>query len=124
MSKSNKQKAIDFEEMIVDGKIAEAYEKYVASDMCHHNPYFKGDRDALLAGMEKNQTQFADKKYKVERALEDGDLVATHSRLKLNDDMPELAVIHIYRFANGEIVEAWDVSQQEPEDSPNENGMF
>lgn len=34
------------------------------------------------------------------------------------------AVVHIFSFHEGKIVEMWDVGQPVPEDSPNENGMF
>jgi predicted SnoaL-like aldol condensation-catalyzing enzyme len=33
-------------------------------------------------------------------------------------------VIHIFRFEEDRIVELWDVGQEIPEDSPNDNGMF
>jgi predicted SnoaL-like aldol condensation-catalyzing enzyme len=96
----------------------------VSPDFLHHNPHFKGDRESLLLGMEQNAAQFADKAYKVQRVLEDGDLVAIHSRLKPKHDMPEMSVVHIYRFENDKIVEEWDLAQIAPENSPNENGLF
>src|SRR2546423_10159656 len=121
---SHKEIAVIFEQLVVSGQIREAYEKYVSPDFRHHNPYFKGDRESLLLGMEKNAAQFADKAYEVKRVLEDGDLVATHSRLKPKPDMPEMAVVHIYRFEGDKIAEEWDLGQQIPDNSPNENGLF
>ena len=121
---SHKEVAVTFEQLIVSGQIREAYEKYVSADFRHHNPYFKGDRESLLLGMEKNATQFADKVYEVKRVLEDGDLVAIHSRLKPKPDMPEIAVVHIYRFEDDKIAGEWDLGQQVPDNSPNENGLF
>ena len=121
---SHKEIAVIFEQLVVSGQIREAYEKYVSPDFRHHNPYFKGDRESLLLGMENNAAQFADKVYEVKRVLEDGDLVAIHSRLKPKPDMPEMAVVHIYRFEGDKIAEEWDLGQQIPDNSPNENGLF
>lgn len=36
----------------------------------------------------------------------------------------EIAVVHMFRFENGKILEMWDVGQVMEKDSPNENGMF
>jgi len=35
-----------------------------------------------------------------------------------------VAVVHIFRFENGKVVELWDLGQQMIKDSPNENGLF
>ncbi len=121
---SNKETAIRFQEMIVSGQIRDAYEQYVSDQFVHHNPYLKGDRESLIKGMEENQAQFPHKQYQVEHALEDGDMVALHARLRLKADMPEMAVVHLFRFVDGKIVEEWDLGQQMPDTSPNENGLF
>lgn len=36
---SHKKAAVTFEQLIVDGQISEAYEKYLGPDFRHHNPY-------------------------------------------------------------------------------------
>jgi predicted SnoaL-like aldol condensation-catalyzing enzyme len=122
--KSRKEICIDFEKLIVAGDIQAAYDKYIGPDFRHHNPYFSGDRQSLLDGMKQNQGQFAKKVFEVLHALEDGDFVVTHARLILSPGMPEIGVVHLYRFDNDKIVEEWDLSQQLPEDSPNKNGFF
>lgn len=122
--KTQKEIAAAFLQMVTSGQIREAYEKYIAADFRHHNAYFKGDRQTLMAGMEENDTKFPNKVFEIKRLLEDGNLVAAHSRLKLSPDLPEMAVVHIFRFAGGKIVEEWDLGQPIPADSPNENGVF
>jgi len=32
--------------------------------------------------------------------------------------------VHIFRFKGGRIAELWDIGVQEPEDSPNQHGLF
>ena len=39
-------------------------------------------------------------------------------------DMPELALVHIFRFEGHRVAELWDIGQAAPDNSPNENGMF
>jgi predicted SnoaL-like aldol condensation-catalyzing enzyme len=77
-----------------------------------------------MVGMEENEKRFPGKLLEIRHQLEEGDLVATHSRLRLSPDRPEMAVVHIVRFVNDKIVEMWDVGQEIPQDSPNENGLF
>jgi predicted SnoaL-like aldol condensation-catalyzing enzyme len=119
-----KAAAVGFLEGSVSGKIREAYDRYVGSSFKHHNPYFAGDAASLRAGMEQNAVQNPVKSLEVQRVLVDGDLVAAHSKLQLKPGGPELAVVHIFRFDGDRIVELWDIAQQAPPDSPNENGMF
>ena len=58
------------------------------------------------------------------RALQDGDLVAVHSRVVQRPRNRGAALVHIFRFESGRIAELWDGGQPVPEDSPNEHGMF
>lgn len=121
---SRKDIAVAFEQLVASGQIRDAYDKYVSADYRHHNPWFKGDRESLIVGMESNAGQFADKEYEVQRVLEDGDAVAIHSRIRPKAEMPDMAVVHIYRFEGDQIVEEWDLGQPLPANSPNENGLF
>jgi len=121
---SHKNIAREFFRMVTSGQVREAYEKYVSNDFRHHNAYFKGDRESLLVGMEENEKRFPGKLLEIRHQLEDGDLVATHSRLRFGSDKPEMTVVHIVRFVNDKIAEMWDVGQEIPKDSPNKNGLF
>jgi len=123
-NRSKKESAVSFLRQVASGKVREAYDAFVAPHFRHHNAYFRGDAESLRAGMEENAAGFPNKTFEIQRALEDGDLVAVHSRLQLKPDMPEIAAVHIVRFDGDRIVEMWDVGQQVPAESPNENGMF
>jgi len=118
-----KEIAISFLKLASSGRVREAYRKFVHPDFRHHNAYFKGDRESLLKGMEENAKQFPDKTYETLRALEDGNLVAIHGRVRLSRDS-QWSVIHIFRFKNDLIVEEWEASQEVLKESPNENGIF
>ena len=124
MDNINKEIAVSFLNLASCGAVREAYEKYIHSDFRHHNPYFRGDRESLLDGMEQSADKFPDKYFEALRAIEDGNLVAVQGKVLLRPDMPEIALIHIFRFKGNRIVEEWEVSQEVPKESPNENGVF
>jgi len=121
---SRKDAAVSFLRQVVAGRIREAYKEFIDPDFWHHNPYFRGDRKSLMAAMEENQGAYPDKILEVERVLEDGDLVAVHSHICMNSDDRGRSVVHICRFEGDKIVEMWDIGQEIPADSPNENGAF
>ena len=74
--------------------------------------------------MEDSAAQFPNKEFEVVRALEDGDLVAVHGRIRLTQSSPWIALIHIFRFEGNQIIAEWEVGQEVPKDSPNKNGVF
>lgn len=121
---TRKAMAISFLHLASSGNVREAYEKYVDPAFIHHNPYFKGNAESLMKGMEENAAQFPEKILEVQRALEDGDLVAVHSHVRLKPDERGIALVHIFRFQDDRIVELWDLGQPVPGNSVNENGMF
>ena len=121
---SRKEAATSFLQLVASGKVREAYQNHIGPNFRHHNPFFRGDADSLRVGMEENAAQNPDKVLEVQHALEDGDLVAVHSRVRQSPDDRGAAVVHIFRFQGDRVVELWDIGQPLPENSPNENGMF
>ena len=121
---TRKQAAVSFLKLAASGNVNEAYGSYVSQNFRHHNPYFRGDAESLKAGMADAAAKFPNTTLEVQHAWEEGDLVAVHSRVQHESNQPEIAVVHIFRFAGDRIAELWDVGQEAPRDSPNENGMF
>ena len=119
-----KQAAISFLKLAASGKLDEAYGNYIGANFRHHNPYFPGDAESLKAGMAEAHEKFPNTTLDVQHVFEEDDLVAVHSRVRHSPDTPEIAVVHIFRFEGDRIVEMWDIGQEAPKDSPNENGMF
>jgi predicted SnoaL-like aldol condensation-catalyzing enzyme len=58
------------------------------------------------------------------RTIEEGDLVAVHGRVRLTPDGQDIALMHIFRFEGGKIIEEWEAAQQAPKETPNKNGVF
>lgn len=121
---TRKLAAMTFLEMSSGGDVRAAFDRFVSPEFRHHNAYFRGDAETLAAGMEANAKQFPEKTLQIQRALEDADLVAIHSRVQLTPGGQEMALVHIFRFAGDRIIELWDVGQPVPVESPNENGAF
>lgn len=124
MNLSNKEIAVAFLRLTASNEVREAYALYVHLDFIHHNPYFLGDRESLLTGMEENATLHPEKTLDVKFALEDGDMVSVYTHIKQKVEERGYAVFHLFRFVDGKIIEMWDVSQEIPFESKNENGMF
>ena len=124
MKDSNKNVAVSFLKLAVSGKVHEAYSKFVGAGFRHHNPFFEGSAEGLMAGMEENARQNPNKVFDVKRAIAEGELVVTHSHVQQKPGELGAAVVHIFRFENGRIVELWDLGQPVPEKSPNQYGLF
>ena len=125
VSQSQREMAVAFLQAAASGQVREAYQRYVHPDFRHHNPYFRGDRESLLRAMEEAATESPNKSIETKRVLEDGDLVAVHSRvLRADPTQPEIAVVHILRFQDGLIIEEWEAGNEVPKDSPNQYGAF
>ena len=119
-----KELAVSFLQNVASGNVKEAYEKYVGQGFCHHNPYFKGDAGSLMIAMEESAAENPLKILDVKHVIQEEDIVVVHSHIKQHPNDLGGAVVHIFRFHEGKIVELWDIGQPIPEDSPNENGMF
>ena len=124
MADSNKNAAVSFLKMAASGKVQEAYSKFVGEGFRHHNPFFEGSAESLQAGMQASASQNPDKVLDVKRVIADGELVAVHSHVQQKPGERGAAVVHIFRFENGRIVELWDLGQPLPDESPNQFGMF
>jgi predicted SnoaL-like aldol condensation-catalyzing enzyme len=124
MTESHKEIALAFLRAAASGNVREAYQKHVAPGFRHHNPFFRGDADSLMRGMEEHAAKNPNKVLEVQHAIEEGDLVAVHSRVRQKPDDRGVAVVHILWFDGDKIAELWDLGQPVPETSPNENGMF
>ncbi|WP_426445970.1 nuclear transport factor 2 family protein [Paenibacillus sp. S-38] len=124
MPSSLKEKAVSFLTLAASGSVQEAYRRYTGQGFRHHNPYFRGDADSLMLAMQESAAKNPNKTLEVKLALEEGEFVAVHSHVKQHGEDLGGAVVHLFRFQDGLIVEFWDVGQPLPESSPNEHGMF
>ncbi len=121
---TRKEAARQFLQLVGAGSIDEAYQRYVAMDGKHHNPYFAAGFPALQAAMKANFIQFPDMHLTIKNVVGEGDLVAIHSQVVMQPGEPGFAAVHLFRFQGDRIVEMWDVAQQLPPDLINLDGAF
>jgi predicted SnoaL-like aldol condensation-catalyzing enzyme len=121
---SRKEAAAEFLRLVSSGKVREAFLRHAGPGFRHHNPSCPGDAASLEAAMAQSEEILPGKVLEVLRAVEEGDLVAVHSRLTREAGDLEMALVHIFRFEGDRIAEMWDVGQSVPGDAPNGQGMF
>ena len=114
----------EFLSMCARGEVRAAYDRFTSADFVHHNAWFPGDRESLLKAMEDSASTEPNKSFEVKQVIEGGDREAVLPHLQRAGADLEYAVVHIVRFADGKIVELWDLGQEIPKDSPNALGMF
>lgn len=102
-------------------------ERFWAPGYIQHNPYVATGRAALAEVIGKIAPPGIS--YRVVRSMAEGDLAVTCAHYvapggDARNEFAGVAVCDMYRVANLELVEHWDVSQRVPASSVNGNSMF
>ena len=121
---TRKEAATEFLRLAASGEVRDAYRRYISPDFRHHNPSFRGDAQSLMTAMEENAAQNPNKMLEIEHVLEDGDFVAVHAKVTMKPGARGVALVHIFKFKDDLVTELWDIGQSEPDNSPNQYGMF
>jgi len=123
--KANAQKVIAFMDLVFNQKkVKEGFDKYVGDKYIQHNPIAPDGAQAAVEVLGKALVALPGWTYDFKHAYVDGDIVVLHSHVKMKADDRGMAVVDIFRFEKGKIVEHWDVVQPIPEKSANNNTMF
>ncbi len=124
-TEQNKKIAVAFYNMIfVDHKVAEAFKLYGAPEYKQHNPMAASGAEAAIAFLGPFLEKNPGYKGEIKRVIAEGDLVAIHNHVTSGPGDRGRAVVDIFRVENGRVVEHWDVVQNVPEKSMNNNTMF
>lgn len=99
-----------------------AFERFVAPGYIQHNPAIPDGRDAAITAL---TPMFADPDFHADlkRVLADGDYGVIHLHGYRRDQRGG-AVMDLYRVADGQIVEHWDVIQAIPETARNDHPLL
>jgi predicted SnoaL-like aldol condensation-catalyzing enzyme len=89
-----------------------------------HNPDAATGTLGLKAMLDNARVKYPNAEHRVKRMLVDGDLVAAHVHVIFHPGEAGVAVVDIFRIANGLIAEHWDVVQPVTAGSKNDNGRF
>ena len=122
---ANKRTIQDYAELAFDQrKPEEAVAKYQGPYYRQHNPGAADGGEPFIATVKRMAQTYPDFRMETKRIIAEGDYVVLHSHLILKPGDRGMAVVDIFRLENGKIVEHWDVVQEVPETSANNNTMF
>ena len=120
---ANKRIAREWHELALR-KPEEMVAKHLGRNYRQHNPGSADGPEAFINTMKWIAQNFPELRMETKRIIAEGDLVVLHSHLILKPGDRGSAVVEIFRLENGKIVEHWDVVQEVPETSANDNTMF
>jgi predicted SnoaL-like aldol condensation-catalyzing enzyme len=110
-------------------EVEQAFRLYVGASYRQHNPNVADGVDGAVRALTQYTHEIhPELRQEVKRTVAQGDLVAVHSRyIPTSADRERgsgQAAVDIFRLEHGKIVEHWDVLQDIPERSANDNSMF
>lgn len=97
---------------------------YVGKNYRQHNPTIGDGPDAFVQGIGGFLNSVPQFRVDFKRFIAEGDLVTVHSQFIPVPGTRGMAAVDIFRLENDKIVEHWDVVQEIPEKSANQNTMF
>jgi len=121
---SNKQTVLAFYEAAFNAKDFEATAEFFSARYIQHNPEIADDFDGLLARLTGLKEGAPKLRVEVKRIVAEGDYVVAHVHGMREPGDRGLAIMDIFRLADGKLVEHWDVIQPVPEQAANANGIF
>ena len=113
-----------YQQAFNDNQPEQAAANYLGATYTQHNPGAPDGAEGFVGYVHWLRGQFPDLHLDIKRSIAEDDLVVTHSNLHLKPGDLGMAVVDLWRVAAGRIVEHWDVVQEIPEQSANDNTMF
>ncbi|MEU5385059.1 MULTISPECIES: nuclear transport factor 2 family protein [Kitasatospora] len=115
MSEHNKQLVTQYLTTVWnDGETDEA-DRFLAEDLVQHNPNLPDGRKPVVEFVAGFKTQVPQGRFTIRRIAADQDLVFVHSHFTAQDGDRGMAVVDVFRIADGLIAEHWDVKENVPE---------
>ncbi|GAA4012518.1 nuclear transport factor 2 family protein [Allokutzneria multivorans] len=125
MSDANKKTVLAFLDLAFNEKRPEeAAVTHLHPDYVQHNPHAPSGAAASGRFLRGFVDQFPLLRLDFKRVLADGDHVIVHCHMRLTPESRGSAIVDIVRFEGDRIIEHWDVVQDIPEHSANDNTMF
>jgi len=123
----NKQVVVDYYTTAFAGNPEKAVADHFGPSYIQHNPDAQDGPEAFIGFVKWLRSEYPNVQLQIKRVIAEGDLVATHAHLDLEPDEADKrgrALADFFRLEDGKVVEHWDVIQDIPATSANDNGMF
>jgi predicted SnoaL-like aldol condensation-catalyzing enzyme len=120
----NKRIVTDYYQTAFDGNPEKAVADHFGDRYIQHNPQAQNGPEAFIGFVHWLRGEFPQLRLDIKRVIAEGDLVVTHSHLILVPGDPGRALADFFLLETGKVVEHWDVIQDIPAESANDNGMF
>ncbi|RFA11819.1 hypothetical protein B7R22_17545 [Subtercola boreus] len=121
---NNKSVVVDYYTTAFAGDPEKAITDHFGDRYTQHNPDAQDGPDAFIGFVKWLRGEYPNLELQIKRVIAEGDFVVTHSHLILEPGRPGRALADFFRLENGKVVEHWDVIQDIPAESANDNGMF
>jgi predicted SnoaL-like aldol condensation-catalyzing enzyme len=120
----NRQLVMDVYEKVLKPLDAGRVDEFFRPDYIQHNPMARTGSQGLKAFLTWAKSVSPSAEHHVKRVFVDGNYVIAHVHVVLEPGELGTAVVDIFRIEDGLVAEHWDVAQQIPRHSQNDNGMF
>jgi predicted SnoaL-like aldol condensation-catalyzing enzyme len=121
---ANKQVVRGFYQAALNDKNFDAAAKFLAPDYKQHNPTLPDGPEGIRKLTEILRARAPNMHADIKHIFGVDDFVIVHSHSVADPAKPGRAIADFYRLKDGLIAEHWDVIQDIPEHSANDNGMF
>ena len=121
---ANKKVVLDLYEKGINQKNFDAAAKDFGPHYTQHNPRAADGLEGFKAFIGFLKAKFPNYHSEIKRAFADGDYVILHVHNVPAPGERGAAIVDIFRLEHGKVVEHWDVRQDIPEKSANNNTMF
>jgi len=121
---ANKQAVLGFYQAALNDKNFEAAAKFLAPNYKQHNPTLPDGPEGIRKLTEILQARAPNMHVDIKHIFAVDDFIIVHSHSVADPAKPGRAIADFYRMKDGLIAEHWDVIQDIPEHSANDNGMF
>lgn len=121
---ANRALVLEFYDQFFNRHQVEEAATVVAEDYIQHNPHVPDGKAPFTGYFSEYFKENPESRARIVRSATDGDLVYLHVHSTANASDPGQAVVDIFRVKDGMIVEHWDVIQDVPTETANDNTMF
>ena len=115
---------VNFYEAALNEKNPDKAREFLGNTYIQHNPNVPDGIEGFLRFIAFRREKYPNARNEIKRVIAEGDLVVLHVHSKREPTDRGRAIVDIFKVENGKIVEHWDVIQDVPEKSANDNTMF